>query len=88
MQFRFFRISQADMDVYLKALNEADDEANTVQEAASNLQHKFQELIADDKEMHDKACKGELKVSIDREEYLPSGTKIIIYKKVVKKLTE
>ncbi|XP_061393731.1 probable ATP-dependent RNA helicase CG8611, partial [Musca vetustissima] len=51
------RISQADMDVYLKALNDADDEANTVQEAASNLQHKFQELIADDKEMHEKACK-------------------------------
>lgn len=50
------------MDVYLKALNEADDEANTVQEAASNLQHKFQELIADDKEMHDKACKGEYKL--------------------------
>ncbi|XP_075155695.1 putative ATP-dependent RNA helicase CG8611 [Haematobia irritans] len=51
------RISQGDMDVYLKALNEADDEANTIQEAASNLQHKFQELVIDDKEMHEKACK-------------------------------
>lgn len=46
------------MDIYLKTINENDDEANTVQEAASNLQHKFQELIADDKEMHNKACKG------------------------------
>ncbi|XP_013113319.2 probable ATP-dependent RNA helicase CG8611 isoform X2 [Stomoxys calcitrans] len=51
------RISQGDMDVYLKALNDADGEANTVQEAASNLQHKFQELLVDDKEMHEKACK-------------------------------
>lgn len=46
------------MDDYLNALNEADNEARTVQEAASNLQHKFQELIVDDKEMHDKSCKG------------------------------
>ncbi|XP_004530093.1 probable ATP-dependent RNA helicase CG8611 [Ceratitis capitata] len=51
------RIAQVDMDIYLKTINENDDEANTVQEAASNLQHKFQELIADDKEMHNKACK-------------------------------
>ncbi|XP_050318279.1 probable ATP-dependent RNA helicase CG8611 [Bactrocera neohumeralis] len=51
------RISQVDMDNYLKALTEHDDEANTMQEAASNLQHKCQELIADDKEMHSKACK-------------------------------
>ncbi|XP_011184773.2 probable ATP-dependent RNA helicase CG8611 [Zeugodacus cucurbitae] len=51
------RISQVDMDNYLKTLNENDDEANTIQEAASNLQHKCQELIADDKEMHNKACK-------------------------------
>lgn len=46
------------MDVYLNALVEADSEAKNIQEAASNLQHKFQELIADDKEMHNKACKG------------------------------
>lgn len=46
------------MDNYLKTLNDNDDEANTMQEAASNLQHKCQELIADDKEMHSKACKG------------------------------
>ncbi|XP_055842376.1 probable ATP-dependent RNA helicase CG8611 [Episyrphus balteatus] len=51
------RISQVDMDVYLNALVEADSEARNIQEAASNLQHKFQELLADDKEMHDKACK-------------------------------
>ncbi|XP_067619015.1 probable ATP-dependent RNA helicase CG8611 [Eurosta solidaginis] len=51
------RIAQVDMEDYLKILNEKDDEANTIQEAASNLQHKFQELIQDDKEMHGKACK-------------------------------
>lgn len=48
------------MDNYLKTLNDNDDDANTMQEAASNLQHKCQELIADDKEMHSKACKGRL----------------------------
>lgn len=52
------RISQADMEDYLKALNEADAKAHSLQEAASNLQHKFEELLADDKEMHEKACKG------------------------------
>lgn len=48
------------MDVYLQALNEADNEANNIQQAASNLQHKFQETIVDDKELHEKACKGKL----------------------------
>lgn len=52
------RISQADMEDYLKALNEADDKAHSLQEAASNLHHKFEELISDDREMHEKACKG------------------------------
>ncbi|XP_017491344.1 PREDICTED: probable ATP-dependent RNA helicase CG8611 isoform X3 [Rhagoletis zephyria] len=51
------RISQVDMEIYLKTLNEKDDDATTVQEAASNLQHKIQELIADDKELHKNACK-------------------------------
>ncbi|XP_065364249.1 probable ATP-dependent RNA helicase CG8611 [Calliphora vicina] len=51
------RIGQTDMEDYLKALNEADNEARNIQEAASNLQHKFEKLIEDDKEMHDKACK-------------------------------
>ncbi|XP_037935790.1 probable ATP-dependent RNA helicase CG8611 [Teleopsis dalmanni] len=51
------RISQVNMDVYLQALKDADDVANTVQEAASNLQHKFELLIVDDKEMREKACK-------------------------------
>lgn len=51
------RISQVDMDVYLQTLVDADSEARNIQEAASNLQYKFQELITDDKEMHDKACK-------------------------------
>ncbi|XP_046801386.1 probable ATP-dependent RNA helicase CG8611 [Lucilia cuprina] len=51
------RISQVDMEDYLKALDEVDNESHSLQEAASNLQHKFEELIADDKEMHGKACK-------------------------------
>ena len=52
------RIAQLEMEDYLKALIESDNEAHSLQEAASNLQHKFEELIADDKEMHEKACKG------------------------------
>uniref|UniRef100_A0A1A9VBZ0 ATP-dependent RNA helicase n=1 Tax=Glossina austeni TaxID=7395 RepID=A0A1A9VBZ0_GLOAU len=52
------RISQLEMDTYLKGLNEADRMANTVQEAASNLQHHFEELLTEDREMHEKACKG------------------------------
>lgn len=48
------------MDVYLKALLAVDNEANTLQEAASNLQHKFEELISDDKEMYEEACKGRI----------------------------
>lgn len=46
------------MDKYLDAIKKVDSVANTVQEAASNLQHQFEELIAEDKEMHDKACRG------------------------------
>lgn len=49
------------MDTYLKGLNEADRMANTVQEAASNLQHHFEELLTEDREMHEKACKGRCK---------------------------
>uniref|UniRef100_A0A1A9W360 ATP-dependent RNA helicase n=1 Tax=Glossina brevipalpis TaxID=37001 RepID=A0A1A9W360_9MUSC len=51
------RISQLEMDIYLKALKEADHVANTVEEAASNLHHHFEELLTEDREMHDKACK-------------------------------
>ncbi|KAH8420245.1 hypothetical protein KR009_007978 [Drosophila setifemur] len=51
------RIQQGDMYDYLQALLPKDDEARTVQEAASNLQHKFQCLIEDDRELHDKSCK-------------------------------
>lgn len=49
------------MDKYLEAIKTFDTVANTIQEAASNLQHQFEELIADDKEMHDKACRGKSK---------------------------
>ncbi|KAH8336129.1 hypothetical protein KR074_003590 [Drosophila pseudoananassae] len=51
------RIQQGDMYAYLQALMPKDDEAKTVQEAASNLQHKFQSLLEDDRELHDKSCK-------------------------------
>jgi len=52
------RIQQGDMYAYLQTLLPKDDEARTVQEAASNLQHKFQTLLEDDRELHDKSCKG------------------------------
>ncbi|XP_002023596.2 probable ATP-dependent RNA helicase CG8611 [Drosophila persimilis] len=51
------RIQQGDMYAYLQTLLPLDDEARTVQEAASNLQHKFQTLLEDDRELHDKSCK-------------------------------
>ncbi|EDV92410.1 probable ATP-dependent RNA helicase CG8611 [Drosophila grimshawi] len=51
------RIQQGDMYGYLEALLPRDAEARTVQEAASNLQHKFQSLLEDDRELHDKSCK-------------------------------
>ncbi|KAH8274216.1 hypothetical protein KR018_008235 [Drosophila ironensis] len=51
------RIQQGDMYAYLQALLPKDAEAKTVQEAASNLQHKFQSLLEDDRELHDKSCK-------------------------------
>ncbi|XP_017056286.1 probable ATP-dependent RNA helicase CG8611 [Drosophila ficusphila] len=51
------RIQQGDMYSYLQTLLPKDDEARTVQEAASNLQHKFQSLLEDDRELHDKSCK-------------------------------
>ncbi|KAM8721729.1 hypothetical protein ACLKA7_007578 [Drosophila subpalustris] len=51
------RIQQGDMYSYLEALLPRDAEARTVQEAASNLQHKFQTLLEDDRELHDKSCK-------------------------------
>ncbi|XP_034119627.1 probable ATP-dependent RNA helicase CG8611 [Drosophila albomicans] len=51
------RIQQADMYSYLDALVPRDPEARNVQEAASNLQHKFQSLLEDDRELNDKSCK-------------------------------
>ncbi|XP_030379448.1 probable ATP-dependent RNA helicase CG8611 [Scaptodrosophila lebanonensis] len=51
------RIQQGDMYSYLQTLVSADSEARNVQEAASNLQHKFQELVEDDQELHEKGCK-------------------------------
>ncbi|KAH8416441.1 hypothetical protein KR222_004042, partial [Zaprionus bogoriensis] len=51
------RIQQGDMYAYLETLLPRDAEARTVQEAASNLQHKFQTLLEEDRELHDNACK-------------------------------
>lgn len=34
--------------------------AATVEESASQLQRKFENIIHEDQEMHDRACKGEL----------------------------
>ncbi|ALC49909.1 CG8611 [Drosophila busckii] len=47
------RIAQGDMYKYLDALLKCDNEAHTVQEAASNLQHKFQSLVEGDRELRD-----------------------------------
>lgn len=52
------RIAQSDVKQCLDALLTPTGEANNTQEAASNLQYKYENLIEEDKEMHDKACKG------------------------------
>ncbi|XP_055389810.1 probable ATP-dependent RNA helicase CG8611 [Condylostylus longicornis] len=57
LEDRRIRISQEILEKCLKSLKDADDEAHTVQEATSNLQHKFEELIEDDKELRNKAYK-------------------------------
>ncbi|XP_064537012.1 probable ATP-dependent RNA helicase CG8611 [Drosophila montana] len=57
LESKRIRIMQGDMYAYLQALLPRDAEARTVQEAASNLQHKFQSLLEEDRELHDKSCK-------------------------------
>ncbi|EDW65518.2 probable ATP-dependent RNA helicase CG8611 isoform X1 [Drosophila virilis] len=57
LESKRIRIMQGDMYAYLQALMPRDAEARTVQEAASNLQHKFQSLLEEDRELHDKSCK-------------------------------
>lgn len=53
-----FRISQDDSNKYLKGVVHVSSTATTLEESASELQRKFEGLVADDKEMHDRACKG------------------------------
>lgn len=53
-----FRLSQEEAQPILEILRRTDGSAHSTQEAASNLQHKFECLIEEDKEMHEKASKG------------------------------
>lgn len=54
------RIAQADYKTYLKGVKENSDlVTGTIEEMASELQRKFEMLVADDQEIYDKACKGE-----------------------------
>lgn len=57
--YNFFnRISQDDSSKYLKGVVVELSTAATVEESASQLQRKFEDIIHEDKEMHDRACKG------------------------------
>lgn len=58
--FYFNRISQEDSTPYLKGIVRDNVGFATVEEHASELQRKFEAVVAEDKEMHDMACKGEL----------------------------
>lgn len=52
------RIAQEEMQLSLDALLTPTGNARKPDEAATNLQHKFEGIVNDDKEMHGKACKG------------------------------
>lgn len=52
------RIAQEEMQLSLDALLTPTGSARKPDEAATNLQHKFEEIVNEDKEMHGKACKG------------------------------
>lgn len=55
------RIAQETMESYLNPIKQNDGEANTVQEACSNLQYTFEQLMDDDRELMNKGKKGECK---------------------------
>ncbi|KAL5276919.1 DDX31 family protein [Megaselia abdita] len=54
------RITQETMESYLNPIKENDGEAHTVQEACSNLQYSFEQLMDDDRELMNKGKKGEV----------------------------
>lgn len=55
----FCRIAQDDYKIYLKGIHDNSDlVSGTVEEMASELQRKFETLVADDKDIYEKACKG------------------------------
>lgn len=59
------RITQCDYKNYLKGIEENDIfVAGTLEEKASELQRKFELLLVDEKELNDKACKGESNVHV------------------------
>lgn len=52
------RIAQEDSTKYLKGIVQTNGISSTLEESASELQRKFEGIIHDDTEMHDRACKG------------------------------
>lgn len=59
------RIAQDDYKTYLKGIQENSDSlTGTLEEMASELQRKFEALVADDHEVYEKACKGMFSYSL------------------------
>lgn len=57
--FFHHRISQYDYKNYLKGIQANSDLlTGTLEEMASELQRKFEALVAEDKDIYEKACKG------------------------------
>lgn len=55
----FYRIAQYDYKAYLKGIQDNSDlVTGTIEEMASELQRKFESLVADDQDIYEKACKG------------------------------
>lgn len=55
----FSRIAQDDYKTYLKGIQDNSElVTGTLEEMASELQRKFESLVADDKEIYERACKG------------------------------
>lgn len=57
------RIAQEDSAKYLKGIVQTNGIPSTLEESASELQRKFEGIIQDDTEMHDRACKGNTFIS-------------------------
>lgn len=52
-------ITQDDVQKLLRGIVRPQSAAHTLEENASELQRRFETIVADDKEMHERACKGE-----------------------------